>query len=149
MTVLVRPLLHTLNFRNNKAVVYWSVGGVIIISIVILSTSDGYNSGEWVFTDFANEVGYSDGVAWMLGLLQSALSLIGYDVVMHMTEEMPRPRRDAPQAILLSIIVGGTTYVYLRRSLSSQGSLCFTGISYKHSLMCAAVPHLSSLCSSP
>jgi amino acid transporter len=94
------------------------VSGVIIISIVILATSDGYNSGEWVFTNFANEVGYSNGVAWMLGLLQSALSLIGYDVVMHMTEEMPRPRRDAPHAIVLSIIVGGTTYVYRFRVAS-------------------------------
>lgn len=89
-------------------VVYWSVGGVIVISIVILATSEK-NSAEFVFTDFANETGFSDGVAWILGLLQSALSLIGYDVVMHMTEEMPRPRSDAPKAILLSIIVGGTT----------------------------------------
>lgn len=87
---------------------YWSVLGVIVISAVILATSDK-NSAKFVFTDFANEVGYSDGVAWILGLLQSALSLIGYDVVMHMTEEMPTPRKDAPQAILLSILVGGTT----------------------------------------
>lgn len=90
--------------------VYWSILGCLVISIVILTTSDK-NSAEFVFTDFANETGYTDGVAWILGLLQSALSLIGYDVIMHMTEEMPRPRKDAPIAILLSIIVGGVTYV--------------------------------------
>jgi len=88
--------------------VYWSITGVVVISIVILATGDK-NDAKFVFTDFANATGYSDGTAWMLGLLQSALSIIGYDAVMHMTEEMPRPRSDAPKAILLSIGVGGVT----------------------------------------
>ena len=81
---------------------------MIIISITILATSDK-NDANFVFTDFANETGWSDGVAWVLGLLQSALSVIGYDVVMHMTEEMPNPSADAPKAIILSIVVGGVT----------------------------------------
>jgi amino acid transporter len=88
--------------------VYWSIAGVVIISITILAMGDK-NGADFVFTNFANETGYSDGTAWILGLLQSALSLIGYDAVMHMTEEMPRPRSDGPKAILLSIVVGGVT----------------------------------------
>ena len=48
-----------------------------------------HTNAEFVFTDFQNEVGWSDGMAWILGLLQSALSLIGYDAVFHMVEEMP------------------------------------------------------------
>lgn len=64
-----------------------------------------------VFTDFSNETGWSDGVAWILGLLQSALSLIGFDVVLHLTEEMPNPSRDAPRAMLLAVVIGGVTYV--------------------------------------
>ena len=87
---------------------YWSITGVVVISITILATGDK-NGADFVFTDFVNATGYSDGTAWMLGLLQSALSLIGYDAVMHMTEEMPRPKSDAPKAILLSIVVGGVT----------------------------------------
>jgi amino acid transporter len=62
-----------------------------------------------VFTDFNNETGWSDGVAWILGLLQSALSLIGFDVVLHLTEEMPNPSRDAPRAMLLAVVIGGVT----------------------------------------
>ena len=64
---------------------------------------------EFVFTDFSNESGWSDGMAWILGLLQSALSLIGFDVVLHMAEEMPNPSRDAPQAMVWAIAVGGLT----------------------------------------
>lgn len=66
-------------------------------------------SAEFVFTEFSNETGWSDGMSWILGLLQSALSLIGFDVVLHMTEEMPDPVRDAPRAMIYAIGVGGAT----------------------------------------
>ena len=48
-------------------------------------------------------------MAWILGLLQSALSLIGFDAALHMTEEMPRPAVDAPRAIMYAVAVGGVT----------------------------------------
>lgn len=67
------------------------------------------NSGHFVFAEFENETGWSDGMAWILGLLQSALSLIGFDAALHMTEEMPRPAVDAPRAILYAVGVGGVT----------------------------------------
>jgi hypothetical protein len=40
-----------------------------------------------------------------------SLSLIGYDAITHMTEEMPRPTRDAPLAMLMCVAIGGVTYV--------------------------------------
>lgn len=107
--------------------VYWSLLSVVVISIVLLATSPK-TSAEYVFTNFSNTTGWSDGTAWMLGLLQSALSLIGYalsyrhnqpqqsadftsrfDAVAHMTEEMPNPSKDAPQAMVGAVLVGGTT----------------------------------------
>ncbi|PTB39096.1 uncharacterized protein TrAFT101_008103 [Trichoderma asperellum] len=94
--------------RWNDAALYWSIFGFVIISIVLLSMSEK-TSAEFVFTDFNNETGWSDGMAWILGLLQSALSLIAFDVVLHMTEEMPNPSRDAPRAMMYSIVIGGIT----------------------------------------
>lgn len=88
--------------------VYWSILSVIILSIVLLATSEK-TAPEFVFGTFENETGWTDGVAWMLGLLQSSLSLIGFDAVLHMTEEMPRPSEDAPRAMIYAIGVGGTT----------------------------------------
>lgn len=81
--------------RYNDYALYWSVGGCAIISVVLLACTGSRNnfaSADFVFTSFSNETGYSNGISWILGLLQSALSLIGYDVVLHMTEEMPTPR---------------------------------------------------------
>ncbi|KAI0885747.1 amino acid transporter [Annulohypoxylon maeteangense] len=96
--------------RWNDAALYWSLLGVVVISIVLLATSDK-NDAHYVFAEFSNETGWSDGMAWILGLLQSALSLIGFDAALHMTEEMPRPAEDAPRAIIYAVIVGGVTGV--------------------------------------
>ncbi|KAG7107530.1 Choline transport protein like [Verticillium longisporum] len=92
----------------NDLALAWSILGVVVISIVLLSMSDK-SSAEYVFTSFNNESGWSDGMSWILGLLQSALSLVGFDVVLHMTEEMPNPSRDAPRAMVYAIAVGGVT----------------------------------------
>lgn len=85
--------------------------GVIIIGIVLLAMSKK-SDASFVFTNFDNQTGWSDGMAWILGLLQSALSLIGFDVVLHMAEEMPNPARDAPRAMVYAIAVGGVTWVF-------------------------------------
>ncbi|OAQ93942.1 choline transport protein [Purpureocillium lilacinum] len=92
----------------NDCALYWSVLGVLVISIVLLVKADK-NDAEFVFTSFRNETGWSDGVSWILGLLQSALSLIAFDVVLHMAEEMPDPARDSPRAMIYAILVGGVT----------------------------------------
>lgn len=88
--------------------VYWSISGAVIISIVLLAMADKTDPA-YVFTSFENQTGWPDGLSWILGLLQSALSLIAFDVVLHMTEEMPNPRRDCPRALIYSIAVGGVT----------------------------------------
>ncbi|KAH8889439.1 amino acid transporter [Thozetella sp. PMI_491] len=94
--------------RWNDAALYWSIFAVVIISIVLLATSKKTDA-SFVFTEFENETGWPDGISWILGLLQSALSLIGFDAALHMTEEMPRPAQDAPRAVMYAIMVGGIT----------------------------------------
>ncbi|KAI0012579.1 amino acid transporter [Xylariaceae sp. FL0662B] len=95
--------------RWNDAALYWSLLGVVVISVVLLATTSEKNDAAFVFVDFTNETGWQDGMAWILGLLQSALSLIGFDAALHMTEEMPRPAVDAPRAIVYAVVVGGVT----------------------------------------
>lgn len=86
----------------------WSILAVVVISITLLATAPK-SGANFVFTNFDNETGWSDGVSWILGLLQSALSLIGFDAATHMAEEMPRPSIDVPRAMLYAIGVGGLT----------------------------------------
>ncbi|KAM0354214.1 hypothetical protein ACHAPU_001252 [Fusarium lateritium] len=104
LNIFAYPILN----RWNEGALYWSLISVVVISIVLLATSPKTDA-EFVFTNFSNTTGWSDGTAWMLGLLQSALSFIGWDAVAHMTEEMPRPSKDAPQAMVAAVLVGGVT----------------------------------------
>lgn len=68
-----------------KGAFTWSISGFVIISITVLAcASPNYSSGSFVFTEFINETGWPDGIAWLLGLLQAGLGLTGYDAVAHM-----------------------------------------------------------------
>ncbi|KAK4494535.1 hypothetical protein PRZ48_013891 [Zasmidium cellare] len=95
--------------RWNDGALWWSILSIIAISIVLLATSGKFNSAGYVFGGFENTTGRADGVTWVFGLLQSALSLTGSDAALHMTEEMSRPSHDGPQAILMAIGIAGVT----------------------------------------
>lgn len=61
-----------------KAAFFWSIAGFVVISITVLAcAAPNYQSGAFVYGHFINEVGWPDGVAWMLGLLQGAFALTG------------------------------------------------------------------------
>jgi choline transport protein len=64
----------------NRAALTWSIVGVVVISITCLAcASPNYESGRFVFGGYVNETGWNNGVAWILGLLQSAFGLTGFD----------------------------------------------------------------------
>jgi choline transport protein len=74
-----------------KAAFFWSITGFTIISITVLACSSGnYSTGTFVFTEFINETGWPDGIAWLLGLLQAGLGLTGFDAVAHSTFDSPK-----------------------------------------------------------
>ncbi len=55
--------------RIYKGALFWSLGGFAIVSITVLAcASPNYNSGKFVFTEFINQTGWPDGVAWLLGV---------------------------------------------------------------------------------
>ncbi|KAH8912439.1 gaba permease [Coniochaeta sp. PMI_546] len=93
-----------------KAAFIWSLAGFVIISITVLAcASPNYQSGEFVYGNFINEVGWPDGAAWLLGLLQGAFALTGFDATVHMIEEIPRPHIQGPRIMLYCIIIGMVT----------------------------------------
>ncbi|KAK8107569.1 amino acid/polyamine transporter I [Apiospora kogelbergensis] len=90
-----------------KAAFFWSVSGFVIISITILScASPNYQSAKFVYGSFINNVGWPDGLAWLLGLLQGAFALTGFDGVAHMIEEIPHPQIQGPRIMLYAIGIG-------------------------------------------
>lgn len=66
----------------NKICIYWTGGSVIIILVTLLSMSDTYRSGEFVFANYdASGSGYPEGFTFFVGLLQGAYVLTGYGMV--------------------------------------------------------------------
>ncbi|KAI1323105.1 amino acid permease [Xylariaceae sp. FL0255] len=91
----------------NKAAFIWSLSGFVIISITVLATaSPTYQKGEFVYGDFINTTGWPDGLAWLLGLLQGAFALTGFDAVAHMIEEIPEPQKRGPTVMFACIGIG-------------------------------------------
>lgn len=103
----------------------WSIAGFAIISITVLAcAAPEYNSAEFVFTDFRNTTGWPNGVAWLLGLLQGALSLTGFDATAHMVEEIPNAAVEAPKLMIYCIAMGmGTGFIFLMVLLFVAGDI--------------------------
>jgi len=99
----------------NKVAFIWSILGVVIISLTVICCAyPNYQHASFVFGGFLNKTGWNDGMAWMLGLLQAALGTTGYDAVAHMVEELPNPAKNAPKAMVLSVLIGFLTgFIFL------------------------------------
>ncbi|KAF7561051.1 hypothetical protein G7046_g3096 [Stylonectria norvegica] len=91
----------------NQAAFLWSMAGFVIISITVIATAaPNYQTGKFVYGDFINDVGWPDGMSWLLGLLQGAFALTGFDAVAHMIEEIPNAREEGPKIMIYCIGIG-------------------------------------------
>jgi choline transport protein len=94
----------------NRGAFIWSIGGFAIVCITVLAcASPNYASAEFVFTDFINETGWPDGIAWLLGLLQGGFGITGYDAVAHMIEEIPNASVEGPKIMIYCVMIGTVT----------------------------------------
>ncbi|KAK9473728.1 Hnm1p [Dipodascopsis tothii] len=104
-------LLH----KINDVALWWSIGGFVISTVVLLAVTDSKRDASFVFTGFFAESGWSNkGMVVILGILQSAYALAAYDAPAHMSEELHNATREAPRAMVLSVIIGfftGVVYI--------------------------------------
>ncbi|OCF57852.1 hypothetical protein L486_05317 [Kwoniella mangroviensis CBS 10435] len=104
-TLCVIAIVITLPVKASSkapAVSLFSSGKILVI---VCSRSDAQS---FVFGGLENLTGWNSMViAWLLGLLQSAFAYLGLDVIYHISEEMPNPRRDGPRAVTWTIVVSG------------------------------------------
>ncbi|KAG5931230.1 hypothetical protein E4U53_001886 [Claviceps sorghi] len=96
-------------FNNFVGLVF--TGLFVAFSLTLLvsvgtSSSLRFQSPSFVFGHWINRTGWSDGVVWFLGLVQSAYGLTAFDSVIHMVEEIPAPRRNAPRTMYLAVLTG-------------------------------------------
>jgi len=99
---------HLLN-RISRFILIWNVGSFLITMIVLLATNDNKQPASFVFQDFQNFTGWGSSMAAIVGILQACFGMCCYDAPSHMTEEMKSASKEAPKAIILSVILGAVT----------------------------------------
>lgn len=77
----------------------------MLISVGVKSELS-FQPPSFVFGTWVNNTGWSDGVVWFLGLVQSAYGLTAFDAVIHLIEELPHPETNGPRVLWLSIVSG-------------------------------------------
>ena len=98
----------------NNFVGVWFFGLFFVFSLALL-ISVGVRSGlsfqpaSFVFGKWINQTGWPDGVVWFIGLVQAAYGLTAFDAVIHLVEEIPAPRKNAPKVIYLAVLSGAAS----------------------------------------
>lgn len=108
--LLVDIFLNSVLHYISAAALWWSLGGFLTCMITILACAPSFQSPSFVFTSTDNASGWnSTGMSVVLGLMQCAFGMCAYDSVAHMSEEIDDASKQAPRAMVLSVIVGFIT----------------------------------------
>ncbi|KAJ6152356.1 hypothetical protein N7497_006675 [Penicillium chrysogenum] len=119
--VLVLTAINVVSCRKEKILPWinnfvgvWFFGLFVVLSLVLLisvGTKSGlsFQPASFAFGAWKNETGWGDGVVWFTGLVQAAYGLTAFDSVIHMVEEIPAPRKNAPRVIWMAVLFGAVT----------------------------------------
>lgn len=114
---------------NCKSVANRDIGLLHIIGFVVvfavLAAMAPKRDADFVFVETSNLTGWpNDGIAWLIGLLSTTYAFLGYDSAAHLSEELPRPERYVPLAMVGSVVLNGLIgFAYCLMLLFSLGDL--------------------------
>ncbi|KAF9888969.1 hypothetical protein FE257_008139 [Aspergillus nanangensis] len=104
INVLGTRWLHRFTFLG----IVLHIAGYVTIIIYLLVQVHPKNSAAYVFGNLTNLSGWeSDGVAWSIGLMSSAIAFINWDSATHMAEEMQNASRDLPRVLWGCVALSG------------------------------------------
>jgi choline transport protein len=105
VTLLLSCFEHALP-HISRAVLATSFGSVVAVFIGLFATSSQHATTAGFFLTKSNTSGWSDGVAFLIGLGGINWSLCSLDVVTHLADEIPSPSTNIPKALMWTVAVG-------------------------------------------
>ncbi|KAF9181491.1 hypothetical protein BGZ51_005396 [Haplosporangium sp. Z 767] len=104
VTVLIHILVSIMfGFIN---AIHVNIDMISVIFLTITASSTNPPSAEWVFTHFENQTGWSSSFyVTLLGLVQGAFTMTGYDAPIHTMHSTPNAAWKVPQGILIGFLV--------------------------------------------
>lgn len=83
---------------------------IIVCAVMPHVNGTGYMSDKDIWSTWSNGTGYeSQGFVFVMGMLNGAYSVGTPDCSSHLAEEIPKPSRNIPKAVLAQMAVGFTT----------------------------------------
>ncbi|KAM0331372.1 hypothetical protein ACHAQA_003045 [Verticillium albo-atrum] len=108
-------------FNNGVGVSFVALFATISLALLIsvgIKPDLEFQPASFVLGGWVNRTGWSDGITWFIGLVQSAYGLTAFDAVIHMVEEIPAPRKNAPKAMYLAVICGAASgFIFMMATL--------------------------------
>ncbi|OJJ07427.1 hypothetical protein ASPVEDRAFT_178051 [Aspergillus versicolor CBS 583.65] len=107
----------TINLPRVFKVLNWIVVGVcfainftaLYLFISLLVRVKTKQPAQFVFIEYINESGWSNGTVFFVGLLPSYACLAAFDNATHLTDEMENPRKQVPLVIIGSFLLSFLT----------------------------------------
>jgi choline transport protein len=115
--------------KMGRIMIVFNLVSFFVVIVIVLAMDKHKQSGAFVFKDFQNFSGFGTAYASLLGILQAAFGMTGYDATAHMTEEMQNARIDAPKAIIWAVWIGAVT------GLAFLVAICFCIVSIDSAAM--------------
>lgn len=115
----------TIKYTQYLGLVFVAVGGIITI-VVLGAMPAEHASSHFVWASFSenNLTGWPGGMAFLLGVLNGAFTIGTCDSVTHIAEELPRPRKDLPKAIMIQICLGFMCTLFVCSRPRPKSGLC-------------------------
>lgn len=93
-----------------KVTLYVSLISYLVILVTVPACANPHASSEYVFGHFVNSTGWkSDGMAFIVGLINPNWIFACLDSATHLAEEVPQPEKNIPIAIMATVGIGFVT----------------------------------------
>ena len=120
MTVIAYELVNLFAFLFNcygrtlpkvaSLALYTSLVSFVVILITVPAKAPTHETAHFVFATFLNETGWAqNGIAFIVGLINTNWAFACLDCATHLAEEVPRPERIVPLAIMSTVAIGFVT----------------------------------------
>ncbi|KAL6890086.1 amino acid/polyamine transporter I [Trichoderma evansii] len=95
--------------RLGVTILVLSIAGFVASLVTLLTVQDIKQSSDFVFRQYTNVSGWSDGWAFFIGVTGCLWAYSGVDAPTHVSEEVPNPSRNVPIAIITTMALGIAT----------------------------------------
>ncbi|KAK2755793.1 het domain-containing protein [Colletotrichum kahawae] len=93
----------------SKTLLLYTCSMVFAVFVALLAGRSEKQTAHSFFAEIYNVSGWPDGVAFLIGLSPTNWAFSCLDAVVHLTDEIPQPRKNIPMALLCTAALGTFT----------------------------------------